>query len=63
MFYDPNLIFYIFLLMLGPAIVLMVAIALLAQSNRRLRSAGFHVSRKADVPVQFFGENFERDVQ
>ena len=49
----------------GIALVLIIAIALSRSSyfrGQQHRDAGFHVSRKADVPVQFFGEGFNEDV-
>ena len=60
---DPNLIFYIFAMMLGPSVIMMIIIAKISRSNRRLRASGFGGKKRTSPPVSFYGENFERDVQ
>lgn len=60
---DPNLIFCIFAIMLAGAVPFLVFIVLMA--HRARRDADFHTSRtaKPQIPVSFYGENFEGDVQ
>ena len=48
---DPNLIFYIFAMMLAPAIILTVVITLIAQSNRKINANGFGVTRHSDEGI------------
>lgn len=60
---DPNIIFYIFGLMLAAAIPFLVFIAMMIREKHR--DAGFHMARaqrKTAKDAPFFGENIEGDV-